>query len=173
MAIDYDEVMAVFVLWGRLRVENPWKSWYEFCCDFISSLGLQATHLEVIGGPFKGSSVLQVKRTRRRLQGAFDSRAAFSTLGVYSLPDDFRQAVFDYHVFMLLTAVERPSVFVATSSDRMSAIDIDCLHREFSRFVEPTSGELFQSARGDSYLTYIDDGCSREDLDTFRLLQEY
>lgn len=79
---------------------EAWREWMEFGDSIFDLANLKMTHLAFKGETSKGKSVVPDGRHRKKLFSQLDQHSRIDWIAMYCLFDEFRQAVFDFHLML-------------------------------------------------------------------------
>lgn len=140
-------IMTSIVLYGQIDSHNSqdWAEWYRFSTELAEQLGFPVNYLAVSGGSFKSGKVLTRKRAEKRLLDELKKEQEILSIGLYSLPDDFQTAVFDYK-FNLLRVCDAKEPYILLIVDRevfQSKSLIACIEK-LKKFINFNNGQIFE-----------------------------
>lgn len=101
------EMLSIFAVYSPVCIDDMWEKWFEFCLEQEKKCGFNFTHLCCKTESLNPNGIRTKSRYLRTAENCIYNREKISYLGFYVLPDEFRQAVFDFKVYMGLTIDEK------------------------------------------------------------------
>lgn len=156
--MDKSNNKVSIVLYGNVvNTSSYWHEWYLFAKQIIHDLGYTSNYLGVKGESFKSGKYLTIGRTENRLIRAIESKEKIDYITVLSLPDNFKQAVFDYYIELSrICCKDRKSIFVSMDEsvyERLSE-NVDDFIEQLKIHIDFECGQLFQLQRKESAFFY-------------------
>ena len=145
------------VLFGDITTEDTllWRRFYEYSTGVFCNLNLDVNYLGVTGGPFKSSKILRLKNAKNRLVSAFEQGAEFKSLELYSLPDDYQVAAYDYKVYVSRTIYDDgANILVSVSNDYFDQLDLQQIAIDMKQFIHVECGQIFEMSNIESPQLY-------------------
>lgn len=139
-------------LYGDIETNsNSWSEWYTYSIQMINSLGVIPNYIGISGESFNSGKVLQLKRAETRIKKAIIDGETISAMSIYSLPEDFVQAAFDYDIcFGRKTIGVKSHILVTLRQDLFSQLDVDKTINELKQHINFESGEVFEMLNTES-----------------------
>lgn len=134
------------VLYGEIDSvdSKKWLDFYNYVSNFIKSINLVPNYMALSSKSIKSSKISSVKRLEKNLFKAVESKEEISSLSIYSLPDNFETAAFDYNAYICRTTrLKYSHIIVTIPIEIFEKID----HKEFimglKNFIDFKDGEIF------------------------------
>ena len=151
-----------------------WSKFYEYCIGLFQSLDLPLNYLGVIGGPFKSNKILRAKNAQNRLLKSFADGAEFKSLELYSLPDDYQIAVYDYDFYVCRTIHDDVSnILISTSDEYFNQVNCEKLVEELKQFIRFRSGMIFEMWNKESPQLYVAVRDSGQAFNSLKIISEF
>ncbi|WP_163538047.1 hypothetical protein [Gracilibacillus sp. YIM 98692] len=144
------EMTTSIVLYGEMDKmdTNKWLKFYKYSKKLSSELSFEPNYIGLIGEDFKSGKVLTIKRTEKRLLKSLSNGSCLTSMELYSLPDDFKQAAFDYNFYLARIVNEinhKPSKIILTVPTEMyEIINTDSVISNLKEFIQFKEGEIFE-----------------------------
>lgn len=169
-----EDLKTSIVLYGSI---NPEKEnildWYQYANEFSRKLGFPITHIGVTGDSFESGKILMLKRAEKRFKNSLEKDASIRALELYSLPEEFTQAVFDYDIqWILETESDKPLLFISVPTNSFSEIDVDKTINHLKEFIQFRKGEIFEMSVEDSPAYYAHKMNEPEDYNSLKILKK-
>jgi hypothetical protein len=144
------------VLYGKIdKTPNVLSNLYEYGKGIFHTSGLEITHLGITGSSFTGGKVTTYKRTERRLIDSIKGGEIISNITLYSLPENFHQAAFDYLMtFSINVRKDEHFIHLCMLSKISKVINKSKVISELKGFIDFNSGEVFQMNVADTPYFY-------------------
>ncbi|HEY9061485.1 MAG TPA: hypothetical protein VIO64_13405 [Pseudobacteroides sp.] len=172
--------MAIFntlsiVLYGSVSDNiGSWKNWYEYSKKQIQDLNFEPNYIGISGTNFKSSKINTLRRIEKKLIEAFDNSEILSSLELYSMPDEFKQAAFDYNIYMIRTANLRcQRVFITLNRDIIQAININSVVESLKKHIDYTNGEVFEMTNFDNPQFYAAKMNEPSDYKSLKIIETF
>lgn len=94
------EMISLFAICTPICPETVWKDWYQFCMRQEQKYDFSFSHVSFESESLKPNGVRTRSRYLSKVEACIHGKESISHLGFYVLPADFRQAVFDFKVYM-------------------------------------------------------------------------
>lgn len=96
------EMTTSIVLYGEIDKcdTNRWIDFYNYSKKIAYELSFEPNYIGLIGEGFKSGKLLTTKRTEKRLLKSLANGSSLSSMALYSLPDEYKQAAFDYNFYL-------------------------------------------------------------------------
>jgi len=148
-----NNLMKTVSLYGSINDNKEiWMKWYKSCKDYIEGLGLKANYFSIESATMKTGKVMTMNKSEKKMSKSIEQGDKINWLSIYSLPDNFKQAAFDYDVYMTRG---RGHVCFSASKDIYKRIVENDFINLFKQFIEFESGEVFEMAREESSIFYM------------------
>ena len=103
------EMLSLFALVSPVDRKTVWESWLRFCLEQEERFGFTFTHLGCETASLHPSGIRTRSRYLKKVEASAAQKEPITNIEFYLLPKEFRQAVFDFRVFMALTLGEQRS----------------------------------------------------------------
>lgn len=103
------EMLSLFALASPVDRKTVWESWLRFCLEQEERFGFTFTHLGCETASLHPSGIRTRSRYLKKVEASAAQKEPITNIEFYLLPKEFRQAVFDFRVFMALTLGEQRS----------------------------------------------------------------
>ena len=173
------EMTTSIVLYGNIDEfdTDKWSDFYNIAKYLSKTLSVQANYIGIEGEEFKSSKLLTIKRTEKRLLKSLTNGNSLLSMALYSLPDGFTQAAFDYNFYLGRDKNEdshnQSKILLTIPTEVYSEINtpsIICTLKEFIQFKE---GEIFELSRYETPLFYASRVNEIEDYETLKILSTF
>lgn len=149
-----DNLVTSIVLYGSIEgQENNIWDWYQYSLKLNEGLGYPSTHLGIIGDRFKSGKLSTKKRTEAKFKKALETGESIETVSIYSLPEGFTQAAFDFNTFICMQR-KNPFIIVSIPSADFRKFDERATIRELGNFITCREVEVFELSKLESPLIY-------------------
>ncbi|MDO3676857.1 hypothetical protein [Paenibacillus ehimensis] len=169
-----DKLMASIVLYGFIDAQEKdiWD-WYQYSLRLNEGLGYASTHLGIIGNSFKSGKLTTTKRTEAKLKKALENGESIETVSIYSLPEGFTQAAFDFNTFFSMNRSLNQFIIVSVSSVDFSKFDKRDMIRDLGRFITCRKVEVFELSILESPLIYASKINQESDFKSLKKIDKY
>jgi len=110
-----------------------------------------------------------LKRSEKRIRAAFRNKESIEHMSVYSLPQNFSQAVFDYNI---LTIRSDYYVMLIVGSDIFQDKVDEEIINSLAEHIEATRGEIFSMDKSEVPPFYASKKDSVDDYKTLKIIRE-
>lgn len=100
------EMVSLFALVSPVNDSTVWENWFRFCLEQEERHGFAFTHLGCKTASLHPNGIRTRSRYLKKTEAALEAGEKISSIGFYLLPKGFRQAVFDFKVYMGLSLRE-------------------------------------------------------------------
>ncbi|TQR30405.1 hypothetical protein [Brevibacillus brevis] len=169
------KLMTSIVLYGLIRAKEQeiWE-WYQYFLKFNEKLGYPSTHLGIIGDSFKSGKLTTIKRTEAKLSKVLENGENIKTISIYSLPEEFTQAAFDYNTFICMNqSFNHPFVIVSVPSADFINVNMQELIADLQRFIICTEGKVFELSALESPLIYASKVNDDSDFSSLKIIEKF
>ncbi len=101
------EMLSLFALVSPMDQDTVWESWLRFCLSQEERFGFTFTHLGCETASLHPDGIRTRSRYLKKLEASVARGERIEHMGFYLLPKGFRQAVFDFRVYLGLALLER------------------------------------------------------------------
>lgn len=139
-------ITTSIVLYGDINSldSKKWLDFYNYISNFIQSINLVPNYIAVSSESIKSSKISPLKRVEKKLYTAIDNKEEISSLSIYSLPDNFETAAFDYNAYICRTnRLKYSHIIVTLPIEIYKKIDYRGLIVELKNFIDFKEGEIF------------------------------
>lgn len=140
------------VLYGNTSSKtSDWLKWYEYAINQINGLGFEPNYIGITGKSFNSGKIAPLNQVDKKLRKSFEDGEIIVSIAVYSLPDDFKQAAFDYNVYLSRTTQGKyPHIVLTISGNAHSKFDTNNIIKMLKEHIEFTSGQMFEMSNYES-----------------------
>lgn len=148
------------VLYGEIDKldTNKWLKFYNYSKKLCTEMSFEPNYIGLIGEEFKTGKVLTIRRTEKRLLKSITNGNSLTSMSLYSLPDEFTQAAFDYNFYISRNLNEhnqKPSKIILTlPTEIYEKINTDCVISNLKDFIQFKEGEIFDLSRFETPMIY-------------------
>ena len=103
------EMLSLFALVSPIDRDTVWESWLRFCLGREERFGFTFTHLGCKTASLHPGGIRTRSRYLKKVEAAIAQKERIDSIEFYLLPKEFRQAVFDFRVYMGLSLREGTS----------------------------------------------------------------
>ena len=137
---------------GKVEEDNSkWIKWYNEAKKIISLLGYEPTHVGISSAKLNSGKVMILKRNEKKVIASMENGDKIKYLSMYSLPDNYNSASFDYNV--LLGRDSDYIILIMNKSD-FNNIDEGILVGILEEYIDVKSGEIYEMDRNEVPLFY-------------------
>lgn len=137
-------------MWGDLHNDYNWLEWYTDMKKIFQMFELSITHLGVTGSQYPKKVVTVVRKEKEILEN-IESGNLPTDFSCYSLPKDYRAAVFDYN---LLIYRERFLITLIVEKEYYEDRKIDSCIEIFNKYIDMKRGQIYEMDRKDTPWLY-------------------
>lgn len=152
-----EKLTTSIVLYGKVDSldSNKWGDFYNYISNFIKSIDLVPNYMAVSRGSVKSSKISSRIRVEKNLYKAIENKEEILSLSLYSLPEDFETAAFDYNAYICRTSrLSYPHIIVTLPIEIYERINHKELIAELKIFLEFKDGEIFNMSNLESPQLY-------------------
>ena len=142
-----ERLTTSIVLYGDFDSSNSllWRDFYNYTTGLLESLNVRPNYLGLTGQSFKTGKVSLLNKTHKKLFKALENGEDIVSMAIYSLPEDFKTAAFDYNVYVCRTKQSKHPHLIATFSDDLfETLKYDDVISQLKSFIDFKSGQVFQ-----------------------------
>lgn len=155
-------------LWGNCHEKQKWLEWYNEAKELFNMFGYAHTHIGIQSKSFQSKKILTVIRKEKEILEKIRSGEVPKSLSCYSLPKEFKVAMFDYDIFCIRR--EEYISFVLKEEDYN--LNKENLILSFlKKYVDFEYGEIYSVSRDEVPMLYAETRDARN-LDTYKFLKE-
>lgn len=171
-----ERLTTSIVLYGKINSldSNKWLEFYNYVSHFIKSINLAANYMAVSSESVKSSKISSIKRVEKNLFKAIDNKEEISSLSLYSLPDDFQTAAFDYNAYISRTNRLKYSHIIVTFPIKIyEKIDYKELIIGLKKFIDFRDGEIFNLSNLESPQIYASKANAQSTFKTLDVIANF
>jgi hypothetical protein len=147
-----DKTLTSITLYGEVQVDKAsWAFWYESAKNIVRSLGYEPNYFAVKSNTMNSGKIMTLKRSEKKLLKNIEVGDDIKWIELYSLPDDYRQASFDYNVFLIKDIAQ--VTLVTNKTDFINA-DEEMLLSSLKQHIAFETGEIYEMGRDECPLFY-------------------
>ncbi|MHA7965855.1 hypothetical protein ACX93W_17175 [Paenibacillus sp. CAU 1782] len=161
------------VIYGPINASSAGiGDWYELMVNESKELGFPANYVGIIGSSFKSGKLMTIRRMEKKLKAALNDGEDLECLSVYSLPDGFKQAAFDYDTFMCMHR-EAGAMICSVPEQSFSHLDVERFINQMRKFMTCLNGEIFELAGEESSILYALKANEPSDYKSLKVLSQF
>ena len=137
---------------GEISLDNDvWMEWYNDSKNLIRLLGYEPSHVGILSSSLKSGKVLTLKRSERKVIDSIKKNDVVECVALYSLPDPYNNATFDYNVF-----VGRDNGFLTIIMNKRDYNDKikECIINTLSKYISSKLYEIYEMDRSECPVLY-------------------
>ncbi|HEY9060506.1 MAG TPA: hypothetical protein VIO64_08410 [Pseudobacteroides sp.] len=163
------------VVYGDIEKNNSkWVTWFESSIELYRTLDIKANYIGIIGKSFSSGKILQLSRTESRLRKSLDTGEDISSISLYSLPEKFSQAAFDYDAYISRDAIGKHNHIILTLNEKfLTRADINMIIEELRKHINFVNGEVFEMYNTESPQFYAAKIKSASSCKTLNVLKKF
>lgn len=112
------KMMSLCALCTPVCMDTVWQDWYRYCMRQEQEHDFVFTHVSCTAETLNPNGIRTRSRYLKKIEACIDRKEDISSIEFYLLPKEFRQAVFDYRVYMVLSLGDRRNYCEITVEDR-------------------------------------------------------
>ncbi|MEN2773474.1 hypothetical protein ABCY62_00170 [Acetivibrio clariflavus] len=171
-----DELKRCLTMYGEIKLtQDKWWELYEYVKNLIQELGLIPNYIGVQSKTFKSGKILTIYRNENKLKKALDSGDDLNSLEVMSLPQNFKQAAFDYDASILIYKDFEPHhiTIAVRDKDRFNKLNIDKVVDKLKSYLKFTSGQIYELSISEDPLIYSIKGKPVSNVKGLNIIKEF
>lgn len=168
-----NKLKTSIVLYGTItaREKELWE-WYEYTLKLNEEFGFLSTHLGIIGESYKSGKLSTITRTEKRLRNSLENGEEIESLSIYSLPQEFTQAAFDFNTEICMNLREdNPFVIITVPSEIFDRVNVEEIVSVLGSFIKCIEGEIFELSVFESPLLYASKVNESSDFESLKILK--
>jgi hypothetical protein len=147
-----DKTLTSITLYGKIQADKAsWAFWYESAKNIVQSLGYEPNYFGVKSNTMNSGKIMTLRRSEKKLLRNIEAGDDIKWIELYSLPDDYRQASFDYNVFLIKDIAQ--VTLVTNKTDFINA-DEEMLLNLLKQHIAFENGEIYEISRDECPLLY-------------------
>lgn len=145
------ETVSITVYGENNHDDFRWGEWYDDAKSIIESLGYEYNYVGIRSQRLKSGKVMKLSRNEKKVNDEIQSGQEIRYISMFSLPQDFQSASFDYNVMIV-----RNSQFITITINKsdLNRIDEKELIKLLKKYVKNCYGEIYEMDRYESPLIY-------------------
>ncbi|MFC4323230.1 hypothetical protein [Litchfieldia salsa] len=173
------EMTTSIVLYGEIDEfdTDKWIDFYNISKDLSKKLSFEPNYIGLDGEEFKSGKVLTVKRTEKRLLKSLANRKSLLSMSLYSLPEDFTQAAFDYNLYLGRDKNEdshnQSKIILTIPTEVYRELNTPNIIATLKEFIQFKEGEIFELSRYETPLLYASRLNEIEYFETLKILSTF
>lgn len=93
--------MTSIVIYGEIDDKTEsWKRWVDFSKDIVSRYSSNTAYISIKADGFNNNNVVKYDIIIQKISQAIIDEKSFESISMYSLPDNFEQAAFNYDIYI-------------------------------------------------------------------------
>ena len=168
-------IRTSITLYGEIE-SNPvkWLEWFTYAKTLTEEIGYNPNYVGISGTSFKSGNILTLAKTEKRFKKAVEAGEAFDSLDVYSLPDEFKQAVFDYKTYMVRYCSYEPHhITIILLQEDFSKINTEKVIENLKTFIKFSMGQIFEMSALESPFFYASKANPASHYKSLNILKEF
>lgn len=136
------------------RIDNDnskWMEWYNDAKKVINLLGYNSSHVGIKSSKLKSGQVMILPKNEKKIINAIKSGEEIKYISMFSLPEDFKSASFDYNVFLVR---DYDYVTLIANKSDFYNVDEEILVEILKKYAGESSGEIYEMDRYEFPLIY-------------------
>lgn len=140
------------VLYGNVNIDNnDWVKWYNYSKNQSIELGYPPNYIGIIGQSFTFGKIYSLQTVEKKLKKSLESGEKFDAISIYFLPNCYKQAAFDYDLYLTRTTIGRhPHIILTVLAENFSSMNVDCILEKLKEHIEFSSGQIFEMFNNES-----------------------
>lgn len=172
-----DKNKVTVTLYGDILDEpEQWWKWFLLLSKFsVDNLSLPLNHMAVTSNKsFKSGKINLIEKVENKFKKAVEESEIISSIELYSLPSEFKQAAFDHNTFMVRYKGRRASHITYTfSKSDFEQININQLIEISKPFIGFSHGEIFEMSVLESPIFYASKANPASSFKTLNILEVF
>ncbi|MCB2355762.1 hypothetical protein [Clostridium estertheticum] len=163
------DIVVSITLHGKVENEITWLDWYEYAKKIISQLGYNPNYISIESNSMKSGKVLKLKSKEKKIINLINSGENIEWLSIYSLPDEYDSAAFDYN--MIATRNSNYLSVIVNKNDYVK-LNVEDTINDLKKFIEFRNGEIYEMHRDESPLLYAAGLNEISEFDTLKIIKK-
>lgn len=145
------ETISIAIYGDKVGGDFKWEEWYEDAKHIIELLGYDYNYVGIKTQKLNSGKVMKLSRNKKKILNEIESGQEIKYISMFSLPEDFQSASFDYDVM-----IARNSQFMILTVNKgdFNKIDEQKLLQLLIKYVNNGHGEIYEMDRYESPLIY-------------------
>lgn len=132
-------------------INSKWMEWYNDAKKIINLLGYNCSHVGIKSTKLKSGKVMILPKNEKKITSAIESGEEIKYISIFSLPEDFKSASFDYNVLLVR---DYDYVTIVVNKSDFYNIDGEILIKTLKKYAGESSGEIYEMDRYEFPLSY-------------------
>lgn len=142
--MNEDKLISI-VLYGKISTEKKaWERWYKYSKQFIHRLNYDANYISIESTTINSGKILTLKRAEKKILSAIEKGEEIEWISLYSLPNHFKSAAFDYDVSLIRN---RSYICITLKENDYLTMNSKIIIQELANFVDIEEGEIYSMSR--------------------------
>jgi len=144
--VKKDIIKSCITLYGGIEdASAKWWDWYEFSKSLTQKLGFSPNYVGASSKTFKSDKISTIQKAESKLKKAVEGGEKFQSLEVYALPDEFKQAAFDYNTYIVRYKGFQPHhITLAMPQETFNSLKVDEIVQALKEYIDFVSGEIYE-----------------------------
>lgn len=166
-----DRVVSI-TLYGKLESESKysWIEWYEYCKKNVLNLGYVPNYISIESDSIKTNKILNLSKKEKKVLLSINNNEYIKWLSIYSLPENFTSASFDYNV---LITRNKKYLSIIMNKEVYLNLNLEETLSELKNFIELNYGEIYEMNRSESPLLYASGLNEVSEFETLKILKKF
>ncbi|SHJ43504.1 hypothetical protein SAMN02745163_01961 [Clostridium cavendishii DSM 21758] len=163
------ETISITIYGENIDNDFKWEDWYEDAKKIIESLGYDYNYVGIRTQKLNSGKVMKLSRNEKKVLNEIQSGQEIKYISMFSLPEDFQSASFDYDVMIV-----KNSQFTTLTVNKgdFNKIDEQKLLQLLSKYVDNGHGEIYEMDRYESPLIYASKANPTSFFKTLKIIKE-
>ncbi len=163
------ETISITIYGENIDNDFKWEEWYKDAKKIIESLGYDYNYVGVRTQKLNSGKVMKLGRNEKKVLNEIKSSQEIKYISMFSLPEDFQSASFDYDVMIV-----RNSQFTTLTVNKgdFNKIDEQKLLQLLSKYIDNVHGEIYEMDRYESPLIYASKATPISFFKTLKIIKE-
>ncbi len=155
---------------GEVDKDNAkWMQWYNDAKRIIMLLGYEPTHVGIDSTSLTSGKVMMLRKSEKKIINSIESGDKIKYISMFSLPDDYKSASFDYNV--LLARDDGYVTLIIKKSDYYN-IQEETIISILRKYIDVKSGEVYEMDRTEFPLFYAAKDNPASSFKTLKIIKE-
>jgi hypothetical protein len=163
------ETISITVYGENIDNDFKWEQWYEDAKKIIKLLGYDYNYVGIRTQKLNSRKVMKLNRNEKKVLSEIQSNREIKHISMFSLPQDFQSASFDYDVMIV-----RNSQFITLTINKsdFNKIDEQQLLLLLSKYINNLHGEIYEMDRYELPLIYASKANPTSFFKTLKIIKE-
>lgn len=166
------DIVVSITLYGKLESESKysWIEWYEYCKKIVLNLGYVPNYISIESDSIKTNKILNLVKKEKKVLLSINNNEDIKWLSIYSLPENFTSASFDYNV---LITRNKNYLSIIMNKEVYLNLNLEETLSELKNFIELNYGEIYEMNRSESPLLYASGLNEVSEFETLKILKKF